>query len=154
MASYWVGGGDIITGSGVRTKPPCTGSLTPLTYPSVFGWMDFKGLIKRILPRWTQLNLIITAISVVSAVIVYLTQNVLPAGLDLLQLTVVALLNMIFLLYWSLWYIIAVPPIVAGLYFSKENQGYYILAVQNVIAVAVLYALKVAFRFDLTPIIG
>ena len=116
--------------------------------------MDFKGLIKRILPRWTQLNLIITAISVVSAVIVYLTQNVLPAGLDLLQLTVVALLNMIFLLYWSLWYVIAVPPIVAGLYFSKENQGYYILAVQNVIAVVVLYALKVAFRFDLTPIIG
>jgi hypothetical protein len=116
--------------------------------------MDFKGLIKRILPRWTQLNLIITAISVVSAVIVYLTQNVLPAGLDLLQLTVVALLNMIFLLYWSLWYIIAVPPIVAGLYFSKENQGYYILAVQNVIAVVILYALKVAFRFDLTPIIG
>ncbi len=116
--------------------------------------MDFKGLIKRILPRWTQLNLIITAISVVSAVIVYLTQNVLPAGLDLLQLTVVALLNMIFLLYWSLWYIIAVPPIVAGLYFSKENQGYYILAVQNVIAIVVLYALKVAFRFDLTPIIG
>jgi len=111
--------------------------------------MDFKGLIKRILPRWTQLNLIITAISVVSAVIVYLTQNVLPAGLDLLQLTVVALLNMIFLLYWSLWYIIAVPPIVAGLYFSKENQGYYILAVQNVIAIVVLYALKVAFRFDL-----
>jgi hypothetical protein len=116
--------------------------------------MDFKGLIRRILPRWTQLNLIITAMSVVSAVIVYLTQNVLPAGLDLLQLTVVALLNMIFLLYWSLWYIIAVPPIVAGLYFSKENQGYYILAVQNVIAVVVLYALKVAFRFDLTPIIG
>ena len=116
--------------------------------------MDFKGLIKRILPRWTQLNLIITAISVVSAVIVYLTQNVLPAGLDLLQLTVVALLNMIFLLYWSLWYIIAIPPVVAGLYFSKENQGYYILAVQNVIAVVVLYALKVAFRFDLTPIIG
>ncbi len=116
--------------------------------------MDFKGLIRRILPRWTQLNLIITAMSVVSAVIVYLTQNLLPAGLDLLQLTVVALLNMIFLLYWSLWYIIAVPPIVAGLYFSKENQGYYILAVQNVIAVVVLYALKVAFRFDLTPIIG
>ncbi len=116
--------------------------------------MDFKGLIKRILPRWTQLNLIITAISVVSAVIVYLTQNVLPAGLDLLQLTVVALLNMIFLLYWSLWYIIAIPPVVAGLYFSKENQGYYILAVQNVIAIVVLYALKVAFRFDLTPIIG
>ena len=116
--------------------------------------MNFKGLIKRILPRWTQLNLIITAISVVSAIIIYLTQNVLPAGLDLLQLTVVALLNMIFILYWSLWYIIAVPPIIAGLYFSKENQGYYILAVQNVIAVVVLYALKAAFKFDLTPIIG
>jgi len=116
--------------------------------------MDFKGLIKRILPRWTQFNLIITAISVVSAIIVYLTQNVLPSGLDLLQLTVVAFLNMIFLLYWALWYLIAVPPIVAGLYFSKENQGYYILAVQNVIAVVVLYALKVAFKFDLTPIIG
>ena len=116
--------------------------------------MDFKGLIKRILPRWTQFNLIITAMSVVSAIIVYLTQNVLPAGLDLLQLTVVAFLNMVFLLYWALWYIIAVPPIVAGLYFSKENQGYYILAVQNVIAVVVLYALKIAFRFDLTPIIG
>jgi len=116
--------------------------------------MDFKGLIKRILPRWTQFNLIITAISVVSAIIVYLTQNELPSGLDLLQLTVVAFLNMIFLLYWALWYLIAVPPIVAGLYFSKENQGYYILAVQNVIAVVVLYALKVAFKFDLTPIIG
>jgi hypothetical protein len=116
--------------------------------------MDFKGLIKRMLPRWTQFNLIITVISVVSAVIIYLTQNVLPAGLDLLQLTVVALLNMIFILYWSLWYIIAVPPIIAGLYFSKENQGYYILAVQNVIAVVVLYSLKVAFKFDLTPIIG
>jgi len=91
--------------------------------------MDFKGLLKRILPRWTLFNLIVTAISVVSAFIIYLTQNVLPPGLDLLQ-------------------------IVAGLYFSKENQGYYILAVQNVIAVVVLYALKIAFNFDLTPIIG
>ena len=116
--------------------------------------MDFKGLLKRILPRWTLFNLIITAISVVSAFIIYLTQNVLPPGLDLLQLTVVALLNMIFILYWSLWFIFAVPPIVAGLYFSKENQEYYILAVQNVIAVVVLYALKIAFNFDLTPIIG
>ncbi len=116
--------------------------------------MDFKGLIKRILPRWTQLNLIITAMSVVSAITIYLTQNVLPAGLDLLQLTVVAFLNMVFLLYWALWWIIAVPPIVAGLYFSKEDQGYYILAVQNVISVVVLYALKIAFKFDLTPITG
>lgn len=116
--------------------------------------MDFKGLIKRILPRWTLLNLVITAISVFSAFLIYLTQNVLPPGLDLLQLTVVAVLNMIFILYWSLWFIIAVPPIIAGLYFSSENQEYYILAVQNVIAVVVLYALKVAFKFDLTPIIG
>ena len=116
--------------------------------------MEFKGFIKRILPKWTLFNLIVTAISIVSAVIIYLTKNLLPSGLDVLQLTVVALLNMIFILYWSLWYIFVVPPIVAGLYFSRENQGYYILAVQNVIAVVVLYALKIAFNFDLTPIIG
>lgn len=116
--------------------------------------MDFKRLIKRVLPRWTQFNLIITGISIVSAVIIYLTQNVLPPDLDLLQLTVVGVLNMIFILYWSLWFIIAVPPIIAGLYFRKEHQGYYILAVQNVIAIVVLYALKVVFGFDLTPIIG
>ncbi len=47
--------------------------------------MDLKGLIKRILPRWTLLNLVITAISVFSAFLIYLTQNVLPPGLDLLQ---------------------------------------------------------------------
>jgi hypothetical protein len=116
--------------------------------------MDYKAILKRILPRWTLLNIIVTAISIVSAVIIYLTQNVLPQGLDILQLTVVGLLNMIFILYWSLWYIFAVPPIVIGLYFREENEGYYILAVQNLIAVAILYAIKIAFNFDLTPIIG
>jgi hypothetical protein len=79
---------------------------------------------------------------------------VLPQGLDILQLTVVGLLNMIFILYWSLWYIFAVPPIIIGLYFRLDNEGYYILAVQNLIAVAVLYAIKIVFNFDLSPIIG
>ena len=116
--------------------------------------MDIKAVLKRILPKWTLFNIIVTAISIVSSVIVYLTQNVLPEGLDLLQLTVVGMLNMIFILYWSLWFIFAVPPIAIGLYFRKENEGYYILAVQNLIAVVVLYAIKIVFNFDLTPIIG
>ena len=116
--------------------------------------MDLKALLKRILPRWTQFNLIVTAISLVSAVIVYLTQNVLPQGLDILQLTVVGVLNMVFILYWTLWFIFAVPPIAIGLYFREENEGYYILAVQNLIAVVVLYAIKIVFNFDLTPILG
>ncbi len=116
--------------------------------------MDVKGILKRILPRWTQFNIIVTGVSIISAVIIYVTQNVLPSGLDLLQLTVVGLLNMIFILYWTLWFIFAVPPIVIGLYFREENEGYYILAVQNLIAVVVLYAIKIAFNFDLTPILG
>ena len=116
--------------------------------------MDIKGLLKRILPKWTLFNLIVTAISIVSAIIVYLTQNVLPQGLDLLQLTVVGILNMIFILYWTMWFIFAVPPIAIGLYFRNENEGYYILAVQNLIAVITLYAIKIVFNFDLTPMLG
>jgi hypothetical protein len=116
--------------------------------------MNLKDLLKRILPKWTLFNIIVTAISIVSSVIVYLTQNLLPEGLDLLQLTVVGLLNMIFILYWPMWFIFAVPPIALGLYFRNENEGYYILAVQNLIAVIILYAIKIIFNFDLTPIIG
>jgi hypothetical protein len=116
--------------------------------------MEFRTILKRILPRWTLLNIIITAISIVSATIIYLTRNVLPQGLDVLQLTVVGLLNMVFILYWSLWFIFAVPPIVIGLYFREENEGYYILAVQNLIAVLILYTIKILFSFDLSPIIG
>lgn len=116
--------------------------------------MDLKSFLKRILPRWTQFNIIVTAISIVSAGIIYVTRNVLPQGLDILQLTVVGLLNMIFIIYWTLWFIFAAPPIAIGLYFRKENEGYYILAVQNLIAILVLYAIKVIFNFDLTPILG
>ncbi len=50
---------------------------------------------------------------------------------------------MIFILYWSLWFIFAVPPIAIGLYFRNENEGYYILAVQNLIAVVILYGIKI-----------
>lgn len=116
--------------------------------------MDIKSLLKRILPRWTQFNIIVTFISIISAGIIYVNQNVLPQGLDILQLTVVGILNMIFILYWTLWFIFAIPPIVIGLYFREENEGYYILAVQNLIAVVVLYAIKIVFNFDLAPILG
>lgn len=116
--------------------------------------MDYKVFIMRILPKWTLLNLVVTGISIVSAVIIYFTQNVLPQGLDILQLTVVGILNIIFILYWSLWFIFAVPPIAIGLYFRNENEGYYILAVQNLIAVVILYGIKIVFNFDLSPIVG
>ncbi len=110
--------------------------------------------LKRILPKWTLFNIIITAISVVSAIIIYLTQTLLPSGPNILQFTIISLLNMIFVIYWSFWIILVAPPVILGLYFSKKNKEYYILAVQNFFALMVLFALKVAFNFNLAPLLG
>ncbi|MCW4014500.1 MAG: hypothetical protein NWF07_16140 [Candidatus Bathyarchaeota archaeon] len=111
--------------------------------------MDPKAIFKRILPGWTLLNLILTLISLISAVILYLTNTLFPASQNLLEFTLVSLVNTIFLVYWTFWFILAVPPIVGALYFSRTEPDYYRFAVQNVAAVVVLYIVKILFNFDL-----
>ena len=111
--------------------------------------MDPKALFKKVLPGWTLLNLILTLISIISAVILYLTNTLFPSSQSLLEFTLISLVNTVFLVYWTFWFIIAVPPIVGALYFSRTEPDYYRFAVQNVAAVVVFYIMKILFNFDL-----
>ncbi|RLI03041.1 hypothetical protein DRO31_02725 [Candidatus Bathyarchaeota archaeon] len=111
--------------------------------------MDLNALFKRILPGWTLLNIILTLLSLVSAVIIYLTNTVFPSSQSLLEFTIVSLLNTVFLVYWTFWFLIAVPPIFGALYLSRKEPDYYRFAVQNVAAVIVLYIMKIIFNFDI-----
>jgi len=111
--------------------------------------MDLQGLFKRILPGWTLLNLVLTVISVVSAIILYVTQTLFPSTQGLLEFTVISLVNAIFVAFWTFWFILVVPPIIGALYFSRSEPDYYRFAVQNVVAVVILYILKFAFNFNI-----
>lgn len=111
--------------------------------------MDLKALFKRILPSWTLLNLILTVFSVVSAVILYVTNTLFPSTQSLLEFTLISFLNTVFLVYWTFWFLLTVPPIVGALYLSRIEPDYYRYAVQNVAAVIVLYIVKLAFNFDI-----
>ncbi len=110
--------------------------------------MNIKTVFTRVLPHWTLINLCLTGLSIVSAAILYITKTLLPVTENILQFTVVSLINMVFLLYWSLWFVTAAPPILGSLYLSQEDPEYYRYAVQNVAAVVVLYVLKILLRFD------
>ena len=116
--------------------------------------MDVKALLARVIPHWTLLNLGLTGVSVVSAAILFFTKTLLPATESLLEFTVVSLINMVFLLYWSLWFVTAAPPIIVSLYLSREDPDYYRYAVQNAAAVLVLYVLKMLFGFDVLKVVG
>jgi signal transduction histidine kinase len=111
--------------------------------------MDLKALFKRVLPGWTLLNLILTLISIISAVILYLTNTLFPSSQSLLEFTLISLINTVFLVYWTFWFILAIPPIIGGLYFSRTEPDYYRYAVQNVAAVVVLYIVKILYNFDI-----
>lgn len=111
--------------------------------------MDPKTLFKRILPGWTLLNLILTLISILSAVILYITNTLFPSSQNLLEFTLVSLVNTVFLVYWTFWFILVVPPVVGALYFSRTEPDYYRFAVQNVAAVVILYIVKILFNFDI-----
>lgn len=111
--------------------------------------MDIQSLFKRILPGWTLLNLILTVISVVSAIILYITQTLFPATQGVLQFTVISLVNAVFIFYWTFWFFLTVPPIAGALYFSRTEPDYYRFAVQNVAAMVVLYVVKIVFNFDI-----
>ncbi len=111
--------------------------------------MDLKALFKRIIPSWTLLNLALTLISVISAVILYVTNTVYPQSQNLLEFTLVSLVNTLFLIYWTFWFVLAIPPIIGALYCSRTEPDYYRFAVQNVAAVVVLYIVKILFNFDI-----
>jgi hypothetical protein len=111
--------------------------------------MDLPALFKRVIPGWTLLNLILTLISIISAIILYLTNTLYPSSQSLLEFTLISLVNTVFLVYWTFWFILAIPPIVGALYFSRTEPDYYRFAVQNVAAVVVLYIVKILFNFDL-----
>ena len=111
--------------------------------------MDLQNIFKRILPGWTLLNLILTVLSIVSAVILYVTQTLFPSTQGLLEFTVVSLVNAIFIFYWTFWFILTVPPIAGALYLSRKEPDYYRFAVQNVAAVVVLYLVKLVFDFNI-----
>ena len=111
--------------------------------------MDLQSLFKRILPGWTLLNLVLTVISVVSAIILYVTQTLFPSTQGLLEFTVISFVNAVFVAYWTFWFILTVPPIIGALYFSRTEPDYYRFAVQNVAAVVILYILKFAFNFNI-----
>jgi hypothetical protein len=111
--------------------------------------MDILGLFKRMIPGWTLLNLVLTVISVVSAIILYLTNTLFPSTQELLQFTVISIVNAVFLVFWTFWYLIVVPPVIGALYFSRTEPDYYRFAVQNVVAVVILYLIKIIFHFDI-----
>lgn len=111
--------------------------------------MDLQSLFKRILPGWTLLNLVLTVFSVVSAIILYVTQTLFPSTQGLLEFTVISFVNAVFVAYWTFWFILTVPPIIGALYFSRTEPDYYRFAVQNVAAVVILYILKFAFNFNI-----
>lgn len=95
------------------------------------------------------MNLILTVISVVSAIILYVTNTLFPSTQGLLQFTVISLVNAVFLVYWTFWFFLTVPPIAGALYLSRKEPDLYRYAVQNVAAVAVLYIVKLVFNFDI-----
>jgi len=111
--------------------------------------MDIQALIKRVLPAWTLMNLILTVISVVSAIILYVTQTLFPSTQGLLQFTVISLVNAVFLVYWTFWFVLTAPPIIGALYLSRKEPDLYRYAVQNFAAVFVLFLVKLAFNFDI-----
>ena len=116
--------------------------------------MDILGLFKRVIPGWTLLNLVLTVVSVISAIILYLTNSLFPSTQELLQFTVISIVNAVFLIYWTFWYIIVVPPIVGALYFSRTEPDYYRYAVQCVVAVVILFIVKIVFNFDILTLAG
>ena len=95
------------------------------------------------------MNLILTVISIVSAIILYVTQTLFPSTQGLLQFTVISLVNAVFLVYWTFWFVLTIPPIVGALYLSRKEPDFYRYAVQNVAAVVVLYLVKLVFNFDI-----
>ncbi len=116
--------------------------------------MNVKTLFTRVLPHWTLMNLCLTGLSIVSATILYVTKTLLPVTESILEFTVVSLINMVFLLYWSLWFITAAPPILGSLYLAREDPDYYRYAVQNAAAVVVLYVLKILLGFDIFSVVA
>jgi hypothetical protein len=120
----------------------------------IFALMDLRGLFKRFLPGWTLLNLVLTVISVVSAIILYITKNLFPSTQGILQFTVVSLVNTVFIVYWTFWFILAGPPILGALYFSRTESDYYRYAVQNVAAIIILFIVKIIFNFDILTMAG
>jgi hypothetical protein len=111
--------------------------------------MELKSNFKRILPGWTLLNLILAVVSVISAIILYLTNTLFPSSQSILEFTLVSFSNTIFLIYWTFWFFLAGPPIIGALYLSRTEPDYYRYAVQNVTAVVVLYIVKILFNFDI-----
>ena len=116
--------------------------------------MNVKTVFTRVLPHWTLMNLCLTGLSIVSATILYVTKTLLPVTESILEFTVVSLINMIFLLYWSLWFVTAAPPILGSLYLAREDPDYYRYAVQNAAAVVVLYVLKILLGFDIFSVVA
>ncbi|MCW4051149.1 MAG: hypothetical protein NWE89_15610 [Candidatus Bathyarchaeota archaeon] len=117
-------------------------------------WIDLLEQLKKVLPYWTKLNLLLAAVSIVSAIILWISHSVYPVTEGLLGFTIISLINSLFLIYWTFWFILAVPPIVLGLYLSRIDDAYYSVAIQNVAAVVVLYIIKLMFGFDLLPYVG
>ncbi len=116
--------------------------------------MDLETLFKRILPKWTILNLVLTVVSIVSALILYFTKTLFPSMQSLLEFTLISLVNTVFIVYWTFWFFLVVPPILGALYLSKEEPDYYRFAVQNLVAVIVLYVVKIFFNFDILTMAG
>jgi hypothetical protein len=115
----------------------------------MFALMNLKSVFKRLLPSWTLLNLVLTVMSIVSAIILYLTNTLFPSTRQVLQLTVISFVNALFLFYWTFWILLIGPPIFGALYLSRTEPDYYRFAVQNIAAVVVLFVIKIAFNFDI-----
>ena len=98
--------------------------------------------------------LFLTVLSVVSAIILYLTKTLFPATQGILQFTVISLVNTIFVVYWTFWFILATPPIVGALYFSRNEPEYYRYAVQCLAAVVILFIVKIVFNFNILTLAG
>jgi len=114
--------------------------------------MDIIEIFKKTVPYWTLLNLILSVVSLLSGAILYVTNTLFPSTQSILQFTIVSILNTFFIVFWTFWFILVIPPIIGSLYLSRTEPDYYKYAVQNVIAVVILFIVKLVFGFNIIEI--
>jgi hypothetical protein len=116
--------------------------------------MDSRELLLRVLQAFTQINLLFGAVSVVSAVISWLTLGLgMYQQVSYIPAMIRDLLFTGFVSYWEFWFLLAGPPIIGYLKISREDPRYWGLTLTNLAPVLVLYVIKILYGFMVPGII-
>jgi hypothetical protein len=111
--------------------------------------MSREKLLLKTLQVFTQLNLLFGGISVVSAIITWLTLKMgLYQQVAFIPSTLRDVLFVIFVTYWEFWFILAVPPIIGYLRLSRKEPKYWGLTVTNIAPVLILFVIKMVYGFQ------